>query len=389
MEAYQATGDDWYRQIAGEIFDCAFREFASPEGGFHSVEDADSEGAEGTFYLWTTDEIHAVLGDEGGRIVCALYGVTEEGNFEGKNILHLRLPTNEFARRIGAMPELLAADMERWRDLLYAARERRVRPFRDEKILTGWNGLIVAALARGYFATGETAWLNAAERAAWFIRQHLFSAEGRLLRSYNAGEAAIPGFLEDYAFYVWGLIELHQATLEEGILADALKLSREMLRLFDAEEGGLYDVGSDAEQLPVRMRSANDGVIPSGASVAALNLLRLGRIADDEELTTRGDALLRSFMGNVVRQPSGHLFFLIAVDFALMPQFELHLSGGTPVERESILRAVGRRFIPGLVVRGGAAEGPLHLGICAGGTCQPPVAGVDELERLMDELMNA
>ena len=389
IEAYQATGDNLYRQTATEIFDCAFREFGSPEGGFYSAEDADSEGAEGTFYLWTPGEIRAVLGDDAGTIACALYGVTEEGNFEGKNILHLSVPLNEFARRIGVIPELLAADMERWRGLLHAAREGRVRPFRDEKILTGWNGLMIAALARGYAATGEMAWLNAAERAAWFIRQHLLTAEGRLLRSYNVVEASIPGFLEDYAFYVWGLIELHQATLEEGILADALRFSREMLRLFDAEEGGLYDVGFDAEQLPVRMRSANDGVIPSGASVAALNLLRLSRIADDEELTRKGEALLRSHMGSVVRQPASHHFFLIAFDFALMPRFELHVSGGTAVERDSILRAVGRRFIPSLSIRSGAAEGPMRVGICAGGTCRPPVAGVDELERLLDELLNA
>lgn len=387
IETYQATGIGWYRQLAAEIFDCAFREFTSPEGGFYSAEDADSEGVEGTFYLWTPEEIGAVLGDEAGKMACSLFGVTERGNFEGKNILHLPVPAEEFARRAGVMPELLAADQERWREILRAARERRVRPFRDEKILVAWNGLMVAALARGYAATGEAAWREAAELASGFIRQRLLSPEGRLLRSYNAGEAAIPGFLEDYAFYVWGLIELHQVTLEERFLADALRLSREMRRLFGAEKGGLYNVGSDAEQLTVRMRSATDGVIPSGASVAALNLLRLGRIADDEELTKAGEALLRSHMGSVARQPAGHLFLLLAFDFALGPLLELNLSGGTAKERDAILRAVGRRFIPGLVVRGGAGAGSLQIGVCAGGTCRPPVADVSGLEQLLDELL--
>ena len=387
IETYQATGNGWYRQTAAEIFDCVLRDFASPEGGFYSAEDADSEGAEGTFYLWTPGEIRALLGGTAGTMACALFGVTEGGNFEGKNILHLPVPLEAFARRNGVMPELLAADLERWRETLRTARERRVRPFRDEKILAGWNGLMIAALARGYAASGKAEWREAAERAAVFIRKRLLTAEGRLLRSYNAGEAAIPGFLEDYAFYVWGLIELHQATLAEGFLEDALRLSREMLRLFGAQGGGLYDVGSDSEQLPVRMRSANDGVIPSGVSVAALNLLRLGRIADDQELIGAGEALLRSHMGSVARQPANHLFLLAAFDFALGPQLELHLSGGTPVEREAILRAVGRRFIPGLVVLDGEADGPLHFGICAGGTCRPPLAGVDELMRLLDELL--
>jgi uncharacterized protein YyaL (SSP411 family) len=388
IEAYQATGDGWYRRTATELFDCVLREFAAPHGGFYAAEDADSEGEEGTFYLWTPDEIHALLGETAGRIVCDLFGVTAGGNFEGRTILHLAQPVEEFARHTGVTPELLAADLERWRDILRSARDRRVRPFRDEKILTGWNGLMIAALARGFAATGETAWLQAAKRAAGFIGSRLLTAGGRLLRSDAAGDAAIPAFLSDYAFYVWGLIELHQATLEQRFLADALRLAREMLRLFGAPDGGLYDVGTDAEQLPVRMRSATDGVIPSGISVAALDLLRLGRIADDQELTEAGEALLRAHMGSVARQPAAYLFLLAALDFALGPQLELHLSGGTGAEREAILRTVGQRFIPGLVVLDGEAEGPLRFGICAGGSCRPPLSGVEELARLLDELLS-
>ena len=387
IEAYQATGDGWYRRTASEIFACVLRDFAAPQGGFYSAEDADSEGEEGTFYLWTPEEIGALLGETAGRTACDLFGVTTDGNFEGRNILHLPLPLEAFARQNGVIPELLAVDLERWREILRRAREHRVRPFRDEKMLTGWNGLMIAALARGYAASGETLWREAAERAAGFIGARLLTADGRLLRSYNAGEAAIPAFLEDYAFYVWGLIELHQATLQEEFLIEALSISREMLRLFGAPGGGLFDVGSDAEQLPLRMQSATDGVIPSGASVAALNLLRLGRIAADQELTGAGEALLRSHMGSVARQPANYLFLLAAFDFTFDPQLELHLSGGSAAEREIILRAVGRRFIPGLVVLDGETAGPLRIGICAAGTCQLPLAGVDDLMRTLDELL--
>ncbi len=388
IETYQATGSEWYRQTAAEIFEYVLMNLAAPEGGFHSAEDADSEGSEGTFYLWTPEEIHALLGKGDGAMACALFGVTAGGNFEGKNILHLPMPVEEFARRNGVVPELLAADLERWRETLRSSRDRRVRPFRDEKILAGWNGLMIAALARGYAAAGEATWREAAVRAVGFIRARLLTADGRLLRSYNAGKAAIPGFLEDYVFYVWGLIELHQATLEERFLEDALHLSREMLLLFGAQGGGLYDVGSDAEQLPVRMQSANDGVMPSGVSVAASNLLRLGRIADDQELTRAGEMLLSSHMGSVVRRPADHFFLLTAFDFALGPQLELHLSGGSAAERETVLRAVGQRFIPGLVVLDGEDEGQLRFSICAGGSCRTPLAGIDELMRRLDELLN-
>ncbi len=386
IEAYQTTGNSRFRRTAAEILTCVLRDFSSPEGGFYSAEDADSEGEEGTFYLWTPGEIRALLGETAGATACALFGVTEKGNFEGKNILHLPVPLETFARKNGIMPELLAADLDRWRETLRTARELRVRPFRDEKILAGWNGLMIAALARGYAATGEAAWRESAERAAGFIVERLLTPDGRLLRSYTSGEASIPGFLEDYAFYVWGLLELHQATLEKGFLTDALRLTREMLRLFGTDGGGLYDVGYDAEQLPVRMQSAADGVIPSGSSVAALNLLRLGLIADDQELTDAAEALLRANMGSVKTQPAGYLFQLAAFDFFLGPQLELSLSGGASMEREDVLRAVGRRFIPGLVFKDGETGGALRISICTGGACLPPVTGVDELTQFLDKL---
>ncbi len=385
-EAYQATGDDRYRRMAAEILTYVQRDLAAPDGGFFSAEDADTEAVEGTYYLWTPQELTAVLGEHEGVMAARLFGVTPGGNFEGRNILSLPEPPEAFAERSGIVPELLAADLERWRLRLLGARQRRERPFRDEKIITAWNGLAVAALARGYAATGETAWRAAAERALAFISTRLVSPAGRLLRSHHRDEATIPGFLEDYACLVWGLIELHQATLEQSHLDEAVRLTGEMLRLFGDGEGGLYDTGSDGERLPVRMRSGQDNVTPAGASVAALNLLRLGRIADDDDLKAAGEALLRSCMGSVQEQPLGYLFLLTALDAAHGPWLEAGIAGGTPAERTAMLRTLGRRYLPGLAIREAPGDGALTVHICAAGACRPPVSSVAELEALLDGL---
>ena len=210
LEAFQATGDRFHLRCAEEIFTYLLREMASPDGGFYSAQDADTEGEEGKYYLWSHAEVANILGDEDARIFCRLFDVTEKGNFEGENILHLPVPLEDFAEREGVLPEILSADIERWRELLLKTREERIRPLRDEKVLTAWNGLVIAALARGGGAAGDDRWLAAARRAASFVRDNLVRADGRLMRSYHLGRASVPAFLEDYAFYVWGLIELYE-----------------------------------------------------------------------------------------------------------------------------------------------------------------------------------
>jgi hypothetical protein len=346
----------------------------APDGAFYAAEDADSEGAEGTFYLWDETELTALLGAAEGEGASRYWGVSKEGNFEGRNILHRPDPEKSWPAAAG------------WREQLLTAREKRERPLRDEKILCGWNGLTIAALTRGFSITGNSAWKGAAVAATNVIRQKLTSSEGRLLRSYHAGDATIPAFLEDYAFTIWGLIELHQATLQENFLADARHLSQEMLRLFATAEGGLYTVGSDAEQMPVRMQNAIDGVIPSGLSVAALNLLRLGAIADDDALTAAGERILRSQMGSITSQPASYLFSLCALDFLQGPTLEITLNGGTEEEHETILRRVAQRFLPNLVLRNGGASGALEINVCAERSCRPPLADLAGLEKLLDEL---
>ncbi len=393
LETFQVTGTAGYRQVATETFAYVLGEMTAPSGGFFSGQDADTEGEEGTCYLWTPDEIVAALGHDEGELFCRLFGVTTKGNFEGKNILHLPLPPEEFAVREGILPRLLLADLERWRQTLLALRSRRIRPFRDEKVLTAWNGLMIAALARGYALTGEGSYLAAARRAADFIATQLTTPDGRLLRSFHRGEAAIPGFLEDYAFLVWGLIELHQATLDEADLDRARHLAGEMLRLFAGPNGeGLYATGLDSEQLPVRQLSARDGVLPSGNSVAAFDLFRLGRITGDDGYLKAGEEIVRTFMGTVAGQPLASLHLLAAAHYHQGQELTVTLAGDRAALGE-MFQAVHRRFLPQLVLRHGDEEGgyPAVDGrptayVCAAGACRPPLTGAGELGRLLDEL---
>ena len=390
LEAFQATGDPFHRSCAEEVFTYLLREMAAPGGGFCSGQDADTEGEEGRYYVWTPEQVEEVLGENDARLFCRLFDVTEKGNFEGANILHLREPLEAFAEREGILPELLAADLERWRTLLLGVREERIRPLRDEKVLTAWNGLAIAALARGGAVTGDERWLSAARKVASFVRDSLVRPDERLMRSHHLGRASVPAFLEDYAFYVWGQIELYEATLDAGYLDEARRFTGEMLHLFGSPDGsGLFETGGDAEQLQVKARTAYDGVIPSGNSVAAMNLLRLGRITEDPELFREGENVLRSFMGSASRQPAGYLQFLSALDFFAGPEVEVTLVGPAEAdETRRMIKAVKGRFIPNLVLRheDGGAPGTAAR-VCAAGACRPPATTAEELGLLLDEVV--
>jgi hypothetical protein len=396
-EAFQATGNDLYRDVVREILTYALREMVLPEGGFCSAQDADTEGEEGRFYLWTPDGVAAVLGAESAPVFCRLFDVTQKGNFEGRNILHLPLPLETFAEREGVIPELLRADVARWRGSLLAERDKRIRPLRDAKALTAWNGLLIAALAKGYGVCGDDSFIQAADRAVAFVGKHLRTPEGRLLRSYHLESATIPAFLEDYAFFVWGLIELYQVTLSNDYLEEAILLSREMLRIFAGEDGGgLFESGADAEEVLLRQKSAYDGVLPSGNSVAAMNLMRLGRICEDPALQEAGEAVVREFLGSAVKQPAAYLQLLMAHEFQLTAEVAITLVGEREREEmKAMLAAISKRFIPHLVLRHadkgdiGGFTAPAEGGaayVCAGGACRTPVATAEELERLLDEV---
>ena len=401
-EAYQATGRAEYENTAREILAYALRDMTDPRGGFYSAEDADSEGQEGKFYLWTVEEIRSLLSQEDADWVTATFGLTEEGNFReeasglrtGENILHLSRRLNE-------------AESARWatiRERLFAVREQRVHPHKDDKVLTDWNGLMIAALARASQAFDEPSYRAAAERAAQFVLTVLRDADGRLLHRYRDGEASIRAHADDYAFLVWGLLDLYDATFKPAYLREALRLNAELLAHFwDEERGGLYFTADDGEPLLSRRKEAYDGAIPSANSVAMANLLRLGRMTADPALEEQAAAIGQTFAGTVRAAPMGYTQLLQAVNFGLGPAYEVVIVGEEDApDTQAMLRALRRSFTPNKVVLfrppGDAPEiaalaeftryqysldGKATAYVCQNYACERPTTDVEEMLALL------
>jgi uncharacterized protein YyaL (SSP411 family) len=387
-EAYQATGNEIYARTAREISTYVMRDMRSAEGGFYSAEDADSEGEEGKFYVWTEEELRQVLpGKEGDLMVRAL-GVRPDGNFIDEasgvrsraNILHMEGPAgdlssptgdgsasgtgddlapgllDEFARglpgELGMKPGEFAAAFERAREKLFRHREKRVRPYKDDKILTDWNGLMIAALARAGSVLNRPEYIDAARSASEFILMQMRLSDGRLLHRYREGQAGIKGNLDDYAFMAWGLIELYQADFDASHLEAALELTGIMLEHFgDPSGGGLFFTPDDGEELLVRRKEAYDGAVPSGNSVAMLNMLRLGRLTGRPDLEEQASAISRAFSGWVDTSPAGYTQLLSAVDFASGPAFEVVIAGRADADdTRAMLESLRSRFTPNSVV---------------------------------------
>lgn len=402
LEAYQATGKERYARIARQVFTYVLRDMTSPEGGFYSAEDADSEGEEGKFYVWNPGEVEALLGPEAGRLFCDFFDITARGNFEGHSI----------PNRIGSSREKLATKhnlslaeldsrLEQAREKLLITREKRIHPYKDDKILTAWNGLMIAALARGGRVLGEPRYTEAAAKAVQFIWTKLRRADGRLMARYRDGEAAYLAYLDDYAFLTWGLLELYQTTLEPGPLAKALGLTGEMIDLFwDSDEGGFFFYGKDGEELLARPKEVYDGATPAGNSVAASNLLRLARLTGDQRLSEYSRRQLEAFSGYLEEQPQAHTHFLTALQFALYPGTEVVIAGDPAHnETKTMLKVVQQDFSPNTVLilkPGGEAgreivsmipfvrdhlpvNGSSTAYICRDYACQAPTTGVEEL----------
>lgn len=370
LEAYQVTRRELFAETARGIFEYVLRDLTSPEGGFYSAEDADSEGEEGKFYVWTPEQIEAVLGAERAAAFCQAYGVTAAGNFEqlGTSILHLEAPVAD-----AAQARQLAGDRAR----LLAARSRRIRPHLDDKVLTSWNGLMIAAFAKGAAVLDEPRYARAAGRAASFVLAHL-SDGGRLRRRYRDGDARYPGTLEDYAFFVHGLIELFQADADPRWLREAMALGRRMLELFwDAEQGGLFLRGAGEAPLIARSKELYDGATPSGQSVAALDLLRLGQLSGDASLDARGRGVIERCAGLLAQMPSAYPMMLIATDMALGPAQEIVIAGAVqPASAAALLREARRRFLPRamVVMRNAATRHELDA-LVPGARGQDPLDG--------------
>ena len=313
VEVYQATGKNLYREAAEKIFNYILRDMASPEGGFYSAEDADSEGVEGKFYVWSVEEIKKILGEEDGSIFCEYYDISTRGNFEGESIPNL---INKDLREIERNHDLL----ETLREKLFNHREKRIHPHKDDKILTSWNGLMIAALALGGRVLDNESYVKAAENAVNFIYHKLINKEGRLLARFREGEAAYLGYLDDYAFLVWGVIELYGSTLKSEYLEKALKLNEDMIRIFwDEKENGLFLYGKDSEELILRPKEVYDGAVPSGNSVAAFNMLKLSKLIGSEELEDKAVKIFEAFGGTVKRSPSAYSYLICALLYHIEP----------------------------------------------------------------------
>lgn len=353
LEAYQVTGKAEFAQVAREIFTYVLRDMTAPDGGFYSAEDADSEGKEGLFYVWTPQEVKKHLGEKTGDIFCRFYGIAEGGNFEeGLSIPHKRIPLQAFATRGGLGLQELETILEEARKKLFDVREKRIHPLKDDKVLTSWNGLMIAALAKGHQVLGDQAYADAARNAADFIAKNLKTPEGRLLRRYRHGDAAHAGYLDDYAFMVWGLVELYEATFDVSYLEEAIALNQAMIDIFwDKEEGGLYFTGTGNEQLITRSKDLYDGALPSGNSVASLNFLRLSRMTGNIELEKRADELTRAFSKQIQEQPIAYTQMLNALEFMIGPSQEVVIVGERGLEStQAMVNVVRSKFLPNKVL---------------------------------------
>ena len=352
-EAYQATGKVEFARVAREIFTYVLRDMTAPEGGFYCAEDADSEGEEGLFYLWTYKEIKECLEEKAGGLFCRFYNITKEGNFEqGRNIPHISVPLRAFADKEGIDITILDMTLKDAGKKLFDVRKKRVHPLKDDKILTSWNGLMIAALAKGYQAFGDQSYAHAAKKAADFVLENLRTGDGRILRRYRLGEAAYPGYLDDYAFLVWGLIELYEATFEVYFLEEAIALNEAMTDIFwDGQGGGLFFTGKGNEALITRSKEIYDGALPSGNSVAALNFMRLSRMTGDIGLEQKAEQLTRVFSNEVAAHPMAYTQLLLAFDFMVGPSKEIVIAGDRSLETaQAMVNAVHRKFLPNKVL---------------------------------------
>lgn len=359
-EAYLATKKEEYARTAHEIFTYVLRDMTAPAGGFYSAEDADSEGVEGKFYLWTTDEILHVLGAEQTEFALRVFQFRPDGNFldqttgrrTGNNIIHLQKPLVDLASELGRSAREIQKQIEAIRQKLLAARVLRVHPQKDDKILTDWNGLMIASLAKAAQVFDKPRYTEAAEKAVRFIWQSMRGKKGRLLHRYRDDEAAISANINDYAFLIWGLLELYETTFRVDYLAKAITLNDDLIEHFEDEQnGGFYFTADDGEQLFARQKELHDGAIPSGNSVALLNMLRLGRITANPELENKAVTLMRASAGTIERSPSAYAFFLLSGDFAVGPTYEVVIVGDPDAEdTKNMLRALRSRFLPNKVV---------------------------------------
>ena len=390
IEAYQATGAGKFRLTAKETIDYLVRDLSSPEGGFYSAQDADTEGQEGKFYLWTMQEVVDALPPSDADLAVHLFGLTAEGNYiddsgkrNGKNILHLPLALEETATLNNLTLDQLIARLGTIRNKLFETRKKRVTPAKDDKILTDWNGLIIAALAKTSQVLGEQKYSQTASETADFLLKHMRGENGLLYHRFAKGERAVEGFLDDYAFFVYGLIELYQANFKEEYLQAAADLTKTMMTKFwDEKNGGFYQTQNSEAAMP-KIKQLYDGAVPSGNSVALQDLLWLSRLTNEPTYDTMAVQMTRTFAQEIEGAPEAYTFFLSATDFLIGPSYSVILVGDLKQKDTSdMLSALRKHYLPSTVIalkhpsKAGLdyqqIEGKATAYVCQNQTCLPP-----------------
>jgi uncharacterized protein YyaL (SSP411 family) len=405
LYAYQQTKNPTYRRVAEEVLEYIVRDMTDRTGAFYSSEDADSEGEEGKFYVWTRAEVMSILGEEDGAILCEFFNVTESGNFEhGHSILNTPLSLEEFAEKKGANPEELRRTISAARQRLFTVREARVRPGRDDKSLAAWNGLMLTAFAEAANILGRDDYREIAVRNAEFILEHL-TKDGRLLRTYKSGQSKLNGYLEDYAYVIEAMLALYEATFELRFFNHARELADTMIAQFwDEADGGFYFTSTDHEELLTRTKDYFDNATPSGNSVAALALLKLFHLTQEQEYQRSALAVLRTVRQAVAKYPSGFGYALCALDFYLSEPKEIAIVGETDShEVRLFIEEIYSRYLPNKVVAARApedeqsaeaikllaarpvVEGKATAYVCRNYTCLAPATTAEELAARLDE----
>jgi len=359
LKTFQATKKKKYKKVAESILAYVMRDLVSPEGGFYSAEDADSEGEEGKYYVWEKKEIEDILGEE-SELFCELFNIREEGNFYDerskektkKNILHLSksfFETGEENEEFHAKQRFIKDSVKQ----LLFHRQKRVSPLKDDKILTDWNGLMIVAFSLAARVLSEEKYLIVAKNATEFILRKLFDNEKNLLHRYREGESAIPANLDDYSFLIWGLIELYETTFTSSYLMKAYELSEQMIKHFwDERNHGFFFTPDTKTDLIVREKLVYDGAIPSGNSVAMLNLLKLSRIISNSSYEEKANQLMSYFASQIKQAPVAFTFLLTALDYAVGPSYEIVIVGKKEEERklQEVLMVLTEHFLPNKIV---------------------------------------
>jgi hypothetical protein len=365
-EAFQITQNGLFSDTVQEIAEYVLRDMTAPEGAFYSAENADSEGVEGKFYVWSQKEIQDILSQREAAIFGKVYGIERNGNFRdeatgeetGLNIPHMRFDSEDVAKEMSMEPSQVQQILDSAREKLFDAREHRVRPSRDDKILADWNGYMIAALAKAGTVINDSALVEKAEKAIEYVLSELKDKSNHLLHSLKRKNEGIPGFLDDYAFVIWGLIELYEATFKSDYLSEAKVLMDTLFEKFwDSEKGGFFFTAHDSEELLTRRKDIYDGAMPSGNSTALYNMIRLARLLGEPDLEQKAADMVGAFSSEIARMYSAHSMMLVGLDFALGKSYEVVLAGKKGDELlEDMVKEIRRRFIPNKVVLLRASE---------------------------------